>query len=187
MSEMEPLTQLLRRAGQGEAEARERAANAVYEELKQTAHRLMAREKNITLQPTSLVNEAFMKLLQSDAMARAPDRAYFFAAAAQAMRRLLVDEFRRRNALKNGGGLRRQQLDIALEEYVDQKIDLCELDEALNQLQAVSERQAKIVHLRWFMQFTVAQVAELLELSPSTVEADWRVARAFLFQRLSDS
>ena len=120
-------------------------------------------------------------------MARAPDRAYFFAAAAQAMRRLLVDEFRRRNALKNGGGLRRQQLDIALEEYVDQKIDLCELDEALNQLQAVSERQAKIVHLRWFMQFTVAQVAELLELSPSTIEADWRVARAFLFQRLSDS
>lgn len=186
MTAPDELTQILQRAGQGEAEAQEQAASLVYEELRQTAHRLMAAERNVTLQPTALVNEAFLKLLNSEAMSRAPDRAYFFASAAQAMRRILVDEFRRRNAQKNGGGLQRQSIDIVLQEYLDKNIDLIALDEALDQLQAMSERQARVVHLRWFMQLTVDEVAELLSLSTSTVEADWRAARAFLYSRLSD-
>ena len=187
MTSFEDLTLLLQRAGQGESEAQEQAVSMVYDELRRTAHRLMASEKNITLQPTALVNEAFLRLLKSDAMSKAPDRAYFFASAAQAMRRILVDEFRRRTSQKKGGDLQRRPFDIALAEHAEKNIDLIELDEALDQLQSMNERQAQVVHLRWFMQLTVSQVAELLNLSASTVEADWRAARAFLYARLSST
>lgn len=184
MTSADGLTMLLQRAGQGDTDAQEQAASRVYEELRRTAHRLMATEKNITLQPTALVNEAFLRLLESDAMSKAPNRAYFFASAAQAMRRILVDEFRRRKAQKKGGGMQRQPITIVLAEYVEKNIDLLELDEALNDLQAMNQRQAQVVHLRWFTQLTVKEVAELLGLSTSTVEADWRAARAFLYSQL---
>lgn len=181
---IEHLTQLIRKAGQGQPEARDEAVSLVYDEIKRYADGLMRMERNVTLQPTALVNEVFLRLLDSDAMAKAPDRAYFFAAAAQAMRRILVDEARRRNSKKRGGNHEQQPLDEALARYDRQNIDLLALDEAIKELDQVSPRQARIVHLRWFMEMKVKEVAELLEISISTVEEEWRTARAFLRSRL---
>ena len=100
------------------------------------------------------------------------------------MRRILVDEYRHRSARKRGGEMERHGLDAILERYEQQSINLVELDEALNELEALSPRQAKVVQLRWFMELTVNEVAESLNISISTVEADWRAARAFLKSQL---
>ena len=96
------------------------------------------------------------------------------------MRRILVDEYRRRSARKRGGDMERHSLDVILERYDQQSINLVELDNALDDLEALSPRQAQVVHLRWFMELTVHEVADSLKISISTVEADWRAARAFL-------
>jgi RNA polymerase sigma-70 factor (ECF subfamily) len=181
------LTEIIRLAGEGNTEARDQAASLVYEEIKRNAAWMMRSERNVTLQPTALVNEALMRLLGGDAMAEAPNRAYFFAAAAQTMRRILVDECRRRKALKRGGQHERQPFDEVLSRYDEQNIDVLALDEAIQELERISPRQAKIVQLRWFMEMKVKEVAELLDISVSTVEQEWRLARAFLRQQLDSA
>ncbi|MGI9467623.1 MAG: ECF-type sigma factor [Rubripirellula sp.] len=176
----EGLTALLQRAGRGEKEAQETAAVLIYQEIRQLAEHLMRTERNVTLQPTALANEVFLRLAGTPAMKNPPNRGYFFASASKAMRRILVDEYRHRSARKRGGEMERHGLDAILERYEQQSINLVELDEALNELEALSPRQAKVVQLRWFMELTVNEVAESLNISISTVEADWRTARAFL-------
>lgn len=178
------LTQMIRRAGNGDAEAAEDVANRVYEELRNMAQRLMRSERQVTLQPTVLANEALLRLLDSEAMTETPDRAYFFGAAARAMRRIIVDEYRKRNAVKRGGRQQRQSLDVLLDRYERQNVDVLALDEALAELETLSPRQSRVVHLRWFMDCSVKEVADLLDISISTVEQDWRTARAFLRTRL---
>ena len=174
------ITRILQAAGQGDPEAQERLAARVYEDLKKTARRLMLWEPNQTLQPTALVNEAYVRLFEQSDFAKSPNRAYFFAAAGQAMRRILVDAARRRKSIKRGGQLQRHSLDAVLDQYETQNIDLLALNEAIAQLEELSPRQANVVHLRWFMDLSVKEVSELLNVSISTVEQDWRSARAFL-------
>ena len=186
MSDDIDLTGVIRAAGSGDSSAREEAARLVYDELREGARRMMRQERQVTLQPTALVNEALMRLLDDDAVKSVPDRKYFFAAASQAMRRILVDEARRRKSLKRGGNHDRQPFDDLLDRYISQKIDLLALEEALQDLEKLHSRQAHVVELRWFMEFTVKEIAEMLDISVSTVEQDWRSARAYLHKRMSD-
>ncbi|MFT7633395.1 MAG: RNA polymerase sigma factor (TIGR02999 family) [Mariniblastus sp.] len=178
------ITQMLRAAGQGDSVARDKLAARVYDDLKRTAKHLMRWEPQQTLQPTALVNEAYLRLFEHADFANSPNRAYFFAAAGQAMRRILVDAARRRKSIKRGGQYQRQFLDDVLDVYETKNIDLINLDEALLQLEELSPRQAKVVHLRWFIDLSIKQVSELLDVSVSTVEQDWRSAKAFLKRQL---
>lgn len=182
--ESQEITQILQAAGRGDPDAKDRLASRVYDDLKRTAERLMQWEPHQTLQPTALVNEAYLRLFEHSDFENPPNRAYFFAAAGQAMRRILVEAARRRKSIKRGGQYQRQPLDEILDQYETQKIDLMSLDEAILKLEQLSPRQANVVHLRWFMDLSVKEVSELLEVSISTVEQDWRSARAFLKRQL---
>ncbi len=162
---------------------------AAYEELRRLAGGMMRRERgNHTLQATALVNEAALRMLGQNVLATSGDRAYFFGAMATAMRRVLVDHARARNARRRGGGeCQRQGLDYAVEAIESEAlVDLVALNDALDQLEAMSERQNRIVTLRFFGGMSVPEIAEHLDVSVSTVEKDWRLARAWLHRQLGD-
>ena len=170
----------------GQAAAVPQLVELVYDELRRTAGGLLKRERTgHTLQPTALLNEAFVKLLGSDLTAAA-DRRVFFGAAVRAMRQVLVDHARRRAADKRIEGQKREPLHEAIAQYQrEQHIDLLALHEALEQLATLNPRQAQVVEMRYFGGFTVPEVAELLEVSVSLVESDFRKASAFLRSRLA--
>jgi RNA polymerase sigma-70 factor, ECF subfamily len=154
----------------------------VYEELRALAGRYFRNSFGVEVAPTSIVHEAFVKLRE----AQAPgwkDEQHFAAIAATAMRQILVDRARRQKANKRGGGWERVTMSIAVD-GVAQQLDLESLDDSLRALTALDERQARIVELRFFGGLTVSQVAEVLEVSTSTVEKEWRRARAWLGARL---
>jgi RNA polymerase sigma factor (TIGR02999 family) len=179
------VTTLLEEIRAGNPAARTRLTERIYRELHQVAERLMNDEPaGHTLQPTALLHEAFARLLADGVLRQAPNRAYLFGAAAQAMREVLVDHARRRNAAKRGGHRRRQPLDSLLAHYEEQNIDVIALHEALEELAALHERQCQVVTRRFFGGCTVAEIAEQLGVSVSTVEADFRIARAWLHDRL---
>lgn len=180
------ITELLGRVGAGDDSAEERLAELTYDELRKIAQQLMRWERHNTLQPTALVNEAYLRLTRDQVPGNSPDRAYFFAAAAQAMRRILVDSARRRRSRKAGGHFERQPLDDLMASFEDRSIDLIALDEALCELQDLSDRQYQVVQMRWFIGLTVKEIAQTLDVSVSTIESDWRMARAFLFNQISD-
>ena len=180
------ITELLGRIGAGDDEAEQRLAELTYDELRRTARQLMQWERQNTLQPTALVNEAYLRLTRDETLGNSPNRAYFFAAAAQAMRRILVDSARRRRSQKAGGHRDRQPLDDMLVSFEDRSIDLIALDEALDDLQTLNSRQHQVVQMRWFIGLPVKEIAGLIDVSVSTIEADWRMARAFLFKHISD-
>lgn len=180
------ITQLLNGAQADEPGALEKLIALTYEELQQVSRRMMAREPNHTLQPTALLNEALQRLLTDDVVAHSPNRSYFFAAAAQAMRRCLVEAARRRKARKAGGDLRRLPFDDQLDLFNERSLDLLALDEAMETLATLSPRQHRVVDLRWFGRFSVADIARMLDVSVSTVESDWRLARAYLRSRIRD-
>ncbi|MEK6237171.1 MAG: ECF-type sigma factor [Planctomycetales bacterium] len=180
------ITVLLTKIADGQADAESRLLEVAIDELRAAASGLMRREGNHTLQPTALVNEAFMRLKQADAFRKSPDRRYFFAAFTQAMRWILVEEARKRLSKKRGGGWKRSSLDDVLAFYEDRNIDLIDLYEALNELQEVSRAQAEVVQLRWLAEMTIREVAAVLDVSEWKIEADWRMARAFLKKRLSE-
>jgi RNA polymerase sigma factor (TIGR02999 family) len=182
------LTALLDAARAGAPDAPDRLARAVYGELRRMAGDLMRREKvDHTLQPSALVNEALVKLFEGAALAAAPNRRYLFAAAAQAMRQVLIDHARKRHAAKRQGRRGRVPLDAVLAYFEDQRLDVLALDEALDRLMAMSERQGLVVALRFFAGLSVAEVAETLDVSVATVEGDWRAARAWLRGQLKGS
>jgi RNA polymerase sigma factor (TIGR02999 family) len=175
------LTALLAEARSGDAEARERLTRAVYGELRRLAGSLMRRERpDHTLQPSALVNEAMVRLFEGEALNRAADRRYLFAAAAQAMRQVLVDHARKRDAAKRDGGRRRVPLDQVLQYFEDRRLDVVALHEALDRLMALDERQGLVVSLRFFAGLSVPEVAGVLDVSVGTIEGDWRIARAWL-------
>jgi RNA polymerase sigma-70 factor, ECF subfamily len=179
------LTVVLGEARAGGKEARDRLVRAVYGELRRMADGMMRRERpDHTLQPSALVNEALIRLFDSEVLTRAGDRRYLFAAAAQAMRQVLVDHARRRDASKRAGGRGRMPLDDALVFFEEQKLDLLALNEALDRLMDMNERQALVVVLRFFAGLSIPEIAQVLDVSVGTVKGDWRIARAWLHGQL---
>lgn len=181
------LTELINAAGKGDEQAEKATIEMVYEQLRTMANRLMQNEGNHTLQPTALVNEVYLRLVDNAVITDTPSRAYFFAAAAEAMRRILVEAARKRIAAKRGGQLQRHPFDEMLHSCQQENLDLIELDEAIDQLKVVHPRQANVVNLKWFGHYSVKQISDMLDISISTVEQDWRTAKAFLFMRLSQN
>ena len=138
-----------------------------------------------TLQPTALVNEAYLKLAGQEALSFA-DRAGFFGLAAKVMRQLLVDHARAQNAAKRGGDALRVTLDEGIASHPSRDVDFADLDAALEELGRLDERQAKIVEMRFFAGLGIEETAAALGLSPATVKREWATARAWLYRRLSD-
>ncbi len=156
----------------------------VYGELHKLAAQKMAREsQSYTLQPTALVHEAYVRLLQQEHHTW-QNRAHFFAAAAEVMRRILVDHARAAHAAKRGAGRKMETLDTSVAAVEQDPAELPALDEALTHLQAVHPRQGRIVELRFFGGVTSDETAEVLGVSTATVERGWRMARAWLLRAI---
>jgi RNA polymerase sigma-70 factor, ECF subfamily len=178
------ITRLLRAWGGGDPAALEDLAPMVYAELRRMAQRCMRREKpGNTLQPTALVNEAYLRLVDI-ANVRWQDRAHFFAVAAQMMRRILVDGARARATGKRGGGAVHLNLDESIDAMPDRGSQLVALDDALNALAVLDARKAKVIEMRFFGGLTVEETAEVLKISPESVMRDWKMARAWLMRQL---
>ena len=176
-------TQLLTRIADGDQLAVDRLLPSVYEELRARAGALLAEERpDHTLSATALVHEAYLKLIDQRA-ARWQDRAHFCAIAAQAMRRILVDHARTRKRIKRGAG-RRASLDTELLVAFEQATDLLALDQAMRRLAAVNGIASRVVELRYFGGLTIKETAAVLDVSDSTVEREWRYARAWLYRTL---
>jgi RNA polymerase sigma factor (TIGR02999 family) len=184
---MADVTQILSAVAAGDPRAAAELLPLVYDELRKLADARMAAETpGQTLQPTALVHEAYLRLVANpggcpDDDASWDNRGHFFAAAAEAMRRILVENARRKQAVKHGGGRRRLDLDgvdPALEESSGD--DLLALDEALRQLEAKDPRKAELVKLRFFAGLTAEHAAAALGVSVSTAEKDWAYARSWL-------
>lgn len=181
------VTTLLEAIRAGDELARHRLVEHLYRELHRAAERLMRGEAvDHTLQPTALLHEAFARLFQNDVLQQAPNRAYLVAAALRAMREVLVEHARSRNAAKRGGGRIAVPLDAVLHYFEEQKLDVQALHEALDALAELHARQCQVVSLRFFGGFTVPEIAALLCVSVSTVESDYRLARAWLRQQLGE-
>lgn len=179
------ITRLLTEMSAGSREAANALASLVYDELHVIAVAAMRREDDgHTWQPTELVHEAFTRLVDRD-RATYQNRHHFFGLAAQAMRRLLVDHARRRRAQKRDAG-EHVWLEAPLGDAASSTVDVLALNDALERLAVLDARQVQVVELRYFAGFSVEEVAELLDVSPTTVKRDWQVARAFLRQALRD-
>jgi RNA polymerase sigma factor (TIGR02999 family) len=180
---MNDVTCVLAAIENGDPRAAEQLLPLVYEELRRLAAQRLAREKpGQTFQATALVHEAYLRLCAGEQAQRWDGRGHFFAAAAEAMRRILVERARRKQRLRHAGGLRRQALaehEPAIASPVDQ-VDLLALDEALNGLEAAQPRRARLVKLRFFAGLTLPEAAAMLDIAPSTAEADWTYAKAWL-------
>ena len=178
------VTRLLRALQAGDAAASERLFPHIYADLRALAARAFARERpDHTLQPTALVHEAFLRLLdqtQVDWMSRA----HFFALAAKAMRQILCDHARRHATDKRGGGRHRVELDETVAVGTDRQVDVLDLDQALRKLAELDERKSRLVELRFFGGLTGEEVADVLGVSRKTVAQDWTVARLWLLREL---
>jgi len=201
---MADVTRLLDAIQQGQPQAAEALLPLVYDELRKLA-RLKLRQENPgqTLQATALVHEAYLRLVgpacpagrpsggDGEARSRPADgtcfdsRGHFFASAAEAMRRILVEAARRKQRLKRGGGQERQPIEEEQIAAPEIDIDLLELDAALDKLTAKDARKASLVKLRYFAGLTIEQAAEALAISTTTADRDWTYARAWLFREIS--
>jgi len=192
------VTQLLVAIGRGEKSAHDRLWELVYEELRVIARHQMASEASRRmLQPTALVHEVFVRLV-GDGNAQWNGRGHFFSAAAKAMRRIRIDDARRRKRLKRGGGRPTMQLGARQETdsapvsdpphaggpFDGDPTELLALDEALRRLEQIAPRQAQVVMLRYFAGLTIVETAEALGVAARTVNAEWRLARAWLHREL---
>ena len=179
------ITLLLNRVSAGEQEEYNRLAELVYAELRKIASHVMVSERrDRTLQPTMMATEAYLKLVDRGSH-NWQNRAHFFAAAAQAMRRIMVDYGRKRRSLKRGGTSRRVELDEAVNVPLDSHENVLALDEALTRLEAIDKRQSQIVELRYFSGLTEEETAAALGIGLRTVKREWSVARAWLYAELT--
>lgn len=179
------VTQLLRAAASGERRDLDALMGAIYNDLRRLAVSHMRSERDDhTLQPTAVVHEAYLKLVDQRTTDW-KDRAHFFAVASRIIRRLLVDHAREREAAKRGGGARRIGLDDADLTAAMPDAQLVALDEALTELAALNDRQAQIVELRFFGGLTIDEIAEALGIGKRSVDRDWQIARAWLYCRLT--
>jgi RNA polymerase sigma factor (TIGR02999 family) len=180
------ITGLLQRSGRGESHATSELYNLLYAELHALAASFMRRERlDHTLQPTALLNEAYLRLA-GQRNAEWKNRSHFLAIASQAMRRILVDHARSHRAERHGGSLRRLTLDDVLEFRGDAANSLIEIDEALDRLKKLDARQAQIVEMHFFGSLSFQEIAGFMGISSRTVERSWRLARAWLHERLSE-
>ena len=185
---MSDVTAILSQIEQGDPTAAEQLLPLVYEELKRLAATKMGREKpGQTLQTTALVHEAYIRLVDAEKAQHWNSRGHFFGAAAEAMRRILVEQARRKGALKAGGGRQRVGLSDVDPEIEGPKVDLLALDEALEKLEQSEPRKAKLVKLRFFAGLTNQQAAEALGVSASTADNDWAYAKSWLRVEMSVS
>ncbi len=184
MSSTTDVTQLLLDWDAGNASALDRLMPLVSAELHRHAKRYLRRERpDHTLQPTALVNEAYLRLVDQKRIGW-QNRAHFFAIAARILRRILVDHGRRRHAAKRGETAVTLGPDAAVGVSTARSVDLIALDDALEALAEIAPRQCRIIELRFFGGLTIKETAEVVEVSPATVKLDWNMARAWLFKRL---
>jgi RNA polymerase sigma factor (TIGR02999 family) len=177
---------VLTAVGRGDLRAAEQILPLVYAELRQLAAQRLAREApGQTLQPTALVHEAYVRLVGGGQPQDWGGRAHFFAAAAEAMRRILIDLARRKQSRKRGGGLARRDLDGIDPAAPEEPDELLALDEALTRLAAIDPRAAELVRLRFYAGLPLPEVAGLLGVSPRTAARTWAYARAWLHQAVS--
>jgi RNA polymerase sigma factor (TIGR02999 family) len=184
---MDEVTQVLNAIEQGDAGASAKLLPLVYEELRRlAATRLAAERPGQTLQATALVHEAYLRLVGSGASQTWDHRGHFFAAAAEAMRRILIENARRKKRIRHGGQLER--LDQPLDELAGSLPDeqLLDLDEALQSFESKFSDKAAVIKLRFFAGLTNEQTAQILGISPATVQRHWTFARAWLFTRLGN-
>ena len=186
--DMPNLNRLLEAAASGDLQAGADLLPLVYDELRKLAAQRLAHEQpGQTLQPTALVHEAYIRLSGADAGHAWTGRGHFFAAAAEAMRRILIDQARRKHRPKHGGDRERRPLDeLAIPDNEDRAADLLALDEALTALALEEPAKAQLVKLRYFAGLTLEEAAACLEISPATAKRHWALARAWLFAALSD-
>lgn len=181
---MGDVTRILADVGRGERGATDQLLKAVYDELRRLAAARLARERpGQTLQATALVHEAYLRLVGNED-ACWENRAHFFGAAAEAMRRILVEAARRKGRIKHGGDRQRRELDEADFVELPAALDLVALDEALDKLAAEDRVKAELVKLRYFTGLTVQQAGEMLGISRATADRYWAFARAWLYNEI---
>ncbi len=182
------INRVLRDIQRGDAAAAEQLFPLVYSELRALAASFFARQApGHTLQPTALVHEAYFRLARNESV-EWESRAHFMAVAASAMRQILINHAREKGAAKRGGAAHRVTLDEAVTpgKWDDSDLDLLAVDTALQKLAELSERQARIVELRFFSGLTIAEAAHVLGIGTTTVEDDWRLAKAWLQRELRE-
>src|SRR6185436_1014662 len=186
MASPQVVTRLLLNWSQGDETALDQLIPLVYAELHRLAASYLSRERSYhTLQPTALVNEAYLRLIDHPSVAW-QTRAQFFGLAAQMMRRILVNHARDRHADKRGGSdILRVSLDDAISFFEERDVNLVALDEALTRLAEMDQRQSQIVELRFFGGLTIEEVAAQLHTSPATVKREWATAKLWLLRELS--
>ena len=183
---MSDLTRILSQIEQGDPQASAQLLTLVYDELRRLAAQKMAHEvPGQTLQATALVHEAYLRLVDAEEVQHWNSRGHFFAAAAEAMRRLLVENARRKNALQRGGDRERLDLSLAEPEAPRLSEDVLALSEALEKLEKQDRNKADLVKLRYFAGMTMEQAAEAVGISPATAHRHWNYARAWLHQEIS--
>jgi RNA polymerase sigma factor (TIGR02999 family) len=185
MANSEDATQLLHALDPSDPSTADRLFAVVYDELRALAGSCFKQQRaDHTLQPTALVNEAFLKLVDQTRV-EWQNRAHFLAVAARAMRQVLIDHARGKARAKRGGDLGRVTMHEAVTPITDADPELLDLDDALHKLAAMDERQSKIVELRFFGGLTVEEVAHVMGISKTTAESEWRMARAWLRRELT--
>ena len=184
-SDADEITKMLRAWSEGDRAAADQFMPVIYDELRRQAHRFLNRERaNHTLQTTALVHEAYLRLTEQRDVSW-QNRAQFFGLAAQMMRRILVNYAVNRKRNKRGGSAEKLQLDETIQiQAADKSIDLIELDEALNRLAKLDERQARVIELRYFGGLTIEETAEVMGISPPTVKREWNMAKTWLRSEL---
>jgi RNA polymerase sigma factor (TIGR02999 family) len=186
LGDMSEVTRILSALGRGDPQAPAELLPLVYQELRRLAAQKLAGEKpGQTLQPTALVHEAYLRLVGPGEGPGWDSRGHFFAAAAEAMRRILVESARRKRSAKHGGGLRRldaEDVPLAAPETAE---DLLALDEALDRLAAKEPQKAELVKLRYFAGMTIEEAADALGVSPATAKRHWAYTRAWLYQEIT--
>ncbi|MHC4557693.1 MAG: ECF-type sigma factor [Planctomycetota bacterium] len=182
---MSDVTRILNAIEQGDARAADELLPAVYQELRRLAAQKLSQEPpGQTLQATALVHEAYIRLVGAEAQ-NWSGRGHFFAAAAEAMRRILIENARYKQRCKRGGGRQRVDLDNADIAIEDPSTDLIALDEALAKLENKDKVKSKLVKLRYFTGLTLKQAADILGISPTTAKRHWTYARAWLYREIS--
>ena len=184
---MRDLTQMLISCGHGDRAALDELLPLVYDELRVIARSYLRQERsNHTLQPTGLVHEAYLRLINQQRVDW-HNRAQFFGIAASTMRRILVNHAESKRAQKRGGGIERVSLDEVAVAFDENVLDLLALNEVLLQLEKIDKLKSEIVELKFFGGLTTKEIGEVLQLSPATVERDWSFARAWLYDALLSS
>ena len=183
---MSEVTVLLTAIEQGDTHAAEQLLPLVYDELRRLAASRINRERTPqTLQATALVHEAFLRLVDTSTIQQWKTRGHFFGAAAEAMRRILIEKARRKERIKYGGDVVREDLDLLEIEAASPREDLIAIDAALTKLQAVDATAAELVQLRYFAGLTIAETAAAMDISPRTADRVWVFAKAWLHREVS--